>query len=197
MTVTKKKLAGDDFDLDHLMATVGTPREREAARRRWRTATRMLFPRRQLTGAWYWVPLPAGRGAIRWEVRVFFDFWAPSSDHVDVWKHVVDSLEYHWRRRLKGVDYASLPRGRVSRPLRQGVQDDGALAVYHGNDAPRGGGGLARVRREFGLPRSAAAIFDDHERCIAGQPEALSRALGIDLRVKGVEVSDLDWGDEA
>ncbi|HVC95909.1 MAG TPA: hypothetical protein VND64_19625 [Pirellulales bacterium] len=215
-----KKLARDDFDLDRLLATVATPRARETARRRWRTATRMLFLPRHLTGAWYWVPLPAGRGEVSWEVQVFFDAWAPSSDHVGVWKHVVDSLEYHWRRPLVGIengslprghvdeqlpdvpddmplpiDYASLPRGRVSRRIAQDLRY-GARILYHGNDAPRGGGGLTAVRRAFDLPRSAAAMFDDHERCIAGQPEALSRALGIDLRIKGGEVSDLDWDED-
>ncbi|HEV3024867.1 MAG TPA: hypothetical protein VGX76_20465 [Pirellulales bacterium] len=201
MTTASKKRgggrAGDVSDLDRLLATVATPAQRETARCRWRTAMRAL--RRPLTGAWYWVPVPAGGGAVRWELQAFFDIWRPSSDHIDVWKHVVDSLEYHWRRRLARFDYASLPRGRVSRRITDagGAHDDDALPViYHGNDAPRGGGGLARVRRAFNLPRSAEAMFDDHERCIAGQPEALSRALGIDLQVKGVEVSDLDWGKD-
>ncbi|HEV3004834.1 MAG TPA: hypothetical protein VGX78_10255 [Pirellulales bacterium] len=199
-TATRKRAgggAGNVFDLDHLLATVATPGQRETARCRWRTATRALG--RPLTGAWYWVPLPAGGGAVSWDVQVFFDVWRPSSDHVVVWKHVVDSLAYHWRRRLARVDYASLPRGRVCRRITdaKGDYDDDAVPViYHGNDTPRGGGGLARVRRAFNLPRSAVAKFDDHERCIAGQPEAMSRALGIDLRLKGVEVSDVDWGKD-
>jgi len=199
MTASKRRpdgRAGNDFDLDHLMATVSTPGQREAVRCRWRTATRAISSRQSLTGAWYWVPLPAGGGRVRWEVQEFFDVWRPSSDHVYIWQHVRDSLECHWRRRLAGIDYYSLPRGRVSRRI--GVNGaDTVLNIYHGNDAPRGGGGLASVRQAFNLPRSVGAMFDDHERCIAGQPEALSRALGIDLRVRGVEMSDLDWGDEA
>lgn len=177
-----------DIDLDRLFATVASRSGREAERRRLRAETRAAG-RAPLTGGWYWVPLPGG-DSVMWHVQAFYDCWRSRSDHVVIWRHVRDSLAHDWRRRLTNIQCYSLPRGRVSRRT-----DSGIIAIYHGNDAPRGSGGLAAVRRAFDLPRSVPAIFDEHEQCIAGQPEALSRALGIELGIAGMGISEFDYGE--
>lgn len=176
-----------DIDLDRLFAKFTSRAAREAERRRLREATLAAAGRTPLTGGWYWVPLPHG-DRVEWHVQAFYDCWRSQSDHVLIWRHVRDSLAHHWRRRLPRVQCYSLPRGRVSRRA-----DSGVITIYHGNDAPRGAGGLAAVRRAFNLPRSTQAFFDEHEQCIAGQPEALSWALGIELGIIGVAVPQLDY----
>lgn len=158
-----------------------------------RRNTQQEFPGEPLTGAWYWLPIKQDLKVI-WSIETFFDVWQPSSDHIYIWRYVLRLLEYRWQRTLRGIDYCSLPRGRVSRML---VRQDGPVhAVYHGDDSPVGKRGLMKVKQCFQLPRDCREIFDEHERCIAGQPEALSEALGYDLHVRGVAASDLDWSDE-
>ena len=171
---------------------------REGVRRYLRTAALTLAQEknRPLTGAYYWVPLPDRSGQrIRWMLQAFFDDWRPTSDHVYVWRHVQDSLNIRWRRSFQKVDYCSLPRGRVCRLVAQdSSRQNGPPIIYHGNDAPLGSGHLDEVRSVFYLPAVTPAILDEHEQMIAGQPEELCRVLGIDLGLKGVIASDLDWG---
>jgi len=152
--------------------------------------------KRCLTGAYFWVPLPTtSHHRVRWVVEAFFDEWRPNSDHVYVWRHVQDSLAHHWGRSFRSVDYCGLPRGRVCRALGQvGRSRRNLPIIYHGGDAPIGADGPDHVRRSFNLPRAAPAIFDEHERLIAGQPEELARVLGFDLGLRGVAASELDWG---
>jgi len=149
---------------------------------------------RPLTGAWYWVPFREGRRHLRWEIEEFFDCWKPNSDHVYIWRHVREWLEFCWGRSLKRADYYSLPRGRVSQILGEPASQSD-FALYHGNDSPRGKTGLVFVRQLFNLKRSTSVVFDDHERMVAGQPEALSSLLGFDLGLKGIDSSELDLFD--
>lgn len=181
-------------DLEELFRRYpGRPLMREAARayRRCWARARSAGP---LTGSYYWVPLPGRDGCIHWTLQEFFDHWQPSSDHSYVWKHIRDSLELHWQRSMKGIGYCSLPRGRVSARL-----NDGGFSVmtepviYHGHDSPLGDQGLETIRQAFHLAAGVKAIFDEHEQMIAGQPESLTRALRLDLGLKGVELSELDW----
>ena len=173
-------------NLDQLFSTIGSRASREAERRRLRELTRAAAGA-PLTGGWYWVPLREGE-KLTWHVQAFYDCWQSPSDHVRIWRHVRDALEQHWRLRLSQIECYSLPRGRVSRRA-----DSGIVTIYHGRDAPRGSGGLAAVRCAFHLPRLAPAAFDEHEQCIAGQPEALERALGTRLGIRGIDTSTLDW----
>lgn len=183
------------IDLDRLFADHRSRGDRENHRRAVRAATR-LNRQGPLTGAWYWVPLPGDGGKLVWEIQEFFDCWG-RTDHVHIWSHVIDSLSHHWRRSFPGIDYCSLPRGRVATPIVHGRVRKRlpAAAIYHGNDSPLGDQGIAIVRESFNLAPTARAIFDEHEQCIAGQPQALSRALGIDLGIIGVAISDLDYDD--
>ncbi len=174
-------------DLDRLAAAIVSRAAREARRRELRELTLRAADAGPLTGGWYWAPMPADGGVV-WQVHAFYDCWRSPSDHVRIWRHVRDALETGWRRRLAAIECYSLPRGRVARRA-----DTGQVALYHGGDAPRRSGGLAVVRRAFNLPRATPALFDEHEQCIAGQPEALSRALGRDLKIKSVQASSLDW----
>ena len=175
-----------DINFDRLFTAFSSRAHREAERQRLRETT-LRAADGPLTGGWYWVPL-RGDDQLTWQLQAFYDCWRSPSDHVLIWRHVRDSLEYHWRRRLPGIECYSLPRGRVSPRA-----DNGAIVIYHGRDAPRGSGGLAAIRRAFNLPRSARAVFDEHEQCIAGQPEALERALGHKLSISGIDSSSLDW----
>jgi len=150
---------------------------------------------RPLTGAYYWVPLPNDSDqGIQWTLQAFFDDWRPNSDHVYVWRHVQDSLRTKWRRSFEDIDYCSLPRGRVSRILNpSSSMRPGPPVIYHGGDAPIGFGGLDEVREVFNLPTTTPAVFDEHEQMIAGRPEELSRVLKIDLGLRGVIATELDW----
>jgi hypothetical protein len=172
-------------NLDQLFSAVASRASREAERQRLRELT--LAAGAPLTGGWYWVPLREGE-KLTWHVQAFYDCWLSPSDHVRIWRHVRDALEHHWRLRLSRIECYALPRGRVSRRA-----DNGIITIYHGRDAPRGSGGLAAVRRAFHLPRLTPATFDEHEQCIAGQPQALERALDIRLGVRGIDASTLDW----
>lgn len=174
-------------DLDRMVAALGSRAAREAERRRLRELTLQAARGEPLTGGWYWMPMP-GNGGVTWQVQAFYDCWRSPSDHVCIWRHVRDALEAAWMRRLTDIECYSLPRGRVSRRA-----DNNQLVVYHGQDAPRGAGRLTAIRCAFNLPRSTPAAFDEHEQCIAGQPEALSRALRCGLGIKGVQASTLDW----
>lgn len=176
-----------EVNLDRLFAVLASRAKREAQRQRLRGLTLRAAGRALLTGGWYWVPLPKGDDTA-WQVQAFYDCWQSSSAHVSVWRHVRDSMQHHWRLKLPWVECYSLPRGRVSQRA-----DNGVFVIYHGRDAPRGSGGLAAVRRAFNLPRSTPAVFDEHEQCIAGQPEVLERALGIKLDIRGIDASSLDW----
>jgi hypothetical protein len=188
---TSPRKAHSIFDLEQLCRRVSDPAERAVARRAARLATRRRNPRTPLTGAWYWLPSPAARGAIKWSLETFYDEWLPNSDHVVIWKHVRDLLEHRWGRTLRHIECYSLPRGRVSRMLTPATSA-ATYAIYHGNDAPLRATWPKLVRQDFQLPTRCRVIFDEHERCIQGQPEALSRALGCDLKVKGVDLSELD-----
>lgn len=176
-----------DINFDRLFTAFSSRDDREAERHRLRELTLRAARRSPLTGGWYWVPLPRDRG-IAWQVHAFYDCWASASDHVRIWRHVRDSLEHHWARRLLRIECYSLPRGRVSPRA-----DGGAIVIYHGDDAPPRMGSLAAVRRAFNLPRATPMVFDEHEQCIAGQPEALERALGRKLGIRGIDASSLDW----
>lgn len=61
----------------------------------------------------------------------------------------------------------------------------GTYLVHHGGDAPVSGW-LRRVERRFGLQgQQLRALLDDHECMLAGDPEAVQRALGVDLGLRG------------
>lgn len=183
-----------EMDLTALIRSKLSPTERYEELQLARQQTKLRSPGRPLTGAWYWVPQRTERG-ICWEVEAFYDGWEPSSDHVVIWPMVRRIVESNWNCSLKGIEYCSLPRGRVSQMiLPRGTPP--RFAIYHGNDSPLGPSGLLRVRECFQPPNDCQVLFDEHERCIAGQPEALSGALGYDLGVRGVEQSELDWDDE-
>lgn len=164
------------------------PPMRRAAREWLRYATRNRWDGKPLTGSYYWIPDRGLDGRLAWACEEFFDAWLPSSDHSYVWLHVRDVLEYLWRRSLKDIDYCCLPRGRVCRTLPAIDQSSSRskLVIYHGQDCPLGPTGLRIVRTKFQIGPDVPAIFDEHEQMIAGQPEALSRRLNVDLGLSGV-----------
>lgn len=184
-------------DLDLLFVRFHSSADRELERQRLRMLTIATAGSGPLSGGWYWLPAPIRERGVNWRVQAFYDCWRTPSDHIHVWRQVLDSLRSHWRRSLKNIDYCSLPRGRVAQPLQCTLAKTGKpqFAIYHGDDSPIGRRGLQLVRRAFNLPRTTRAYFDEHEQCIAGQPESLSRALGYDLGLTGIETTDLDWND--
>jgi len=167
---------------------------REAARNWLRHLTRNRADGSPLTGSYYWVPTLDRDGRLSWEVKEFFDGWLPSSNHTYVWRHVRDHLERHWKRSLKGIGYCSLPRGRIcrTRSIRLDRRFPASPVIYHGNDCPLDAPGLRLVRDKFNLPPNTPAVFDIHEQLIPGEPESLSRALGIDLKLNVPDLADFD-----
>jgi hypothetical protein len=137
------------------------------------------------TGAYYWVPVPTDPGH-HWVVYTSRDAGLdPDVGHVQLGLSVLDRLAIAWRkdrthlRRRLQDRYAGLPRGRVTHPSRP-------YLILHGRDAP-----LIRwrsvVEERFDLPSGRIrSLCDEHERMIAGDPEAVERGLGIDLGLRGL-----------
>ena len=179
-------------NLDHILHQVADPAQRDEVRHQLREATRQASGVTPLTGAYYWIPRPDRDDTIEWQVHAFYDTWGYSTGHVDVWKHVQDSLHRHWGKSVRAVDYASLPRGRVCQSrLRLAAGTTTVFAIYHGNDCPIGTRGLRVVRQAFNLDRDAPAFFDEHEQMIVGQPDHLSRTIKSDLRLKKIETREV------
>ena len=173
------------INLDQILDEVADPAQRENLRFRLREATRQQSGNAPLVGAYYWVPIPIRLNTIQWRLDVFYDAWGFSTGHVDIWKHVQDTLRWYWGKSVRAVDYASLPRGRVCRSrLRSATGTKTVFAIYHGNDCPIGRKGLRAVRSAFNLGCDAMPFFDEHEQMIIGQPDHLSRTIDFDLRLK-------------
>lgn len=146
------------------------------------------------SGAFWWIPLPNGK----WDMEVFYDSeFADDTPHDQLWRrYMVERLATVWskdhqtlRRRI-GDDYTGLPRGRVNR-----VRD--GWTIVHGNDAPKGTNGVDGIINAFNLrsvvranPGAVKVFVDEHETMIPGHPEAVQRALGVDLGLKGIFALD-------
>ena len=64
-----------------------------------------------------------------------------------------------------------------------------AYLILHGRDAPLIEW-LTVVASRFDLPPGRTRIlYDEHERMIAGDPEAVERVLGVDLGLRGIETA--------
>ena len=109
----------------------------------------------------------------------------PDVGHTGLWLFVLDRLAIargkdRRRLRLRFEDrYAGLPRGRVTRP-------SGTSLILHGRDAPL----IHRrsvVAERFDLaPGRMRFVYDEHERMIAGDPEAVESASGAGLGLRGI-----------
>ena len=127
------------------------------------------------TGDYYCVPVPTDAGR-QWELCTSRDAGLdPDVGHTELWLFVLDRLAIAWAKDR----YAVLPRGRVTRPSR-------SYLILHGRDAP-----LIHWRRtvaeRFDLASGRIrSLYDEHERMIAGDPEAVERALGVDLGLRGL-----------
>ena len=146
------------------------------------------------SGAYWWVPKPDGS----WELDVYYDSdFKDNTMHDKMWRYVVDKLAVYWEkdqekllRRLKD-NYTGLPRGRVGRA--------GKWVVSHGDDAPVPNG-IGKVLSAFNLIslEKAGKVMvapDVHESMMVGDPEAVQKALGKDLGLRGKELDfeDEDW----
>ena len=140
-------------------------------------------------GAYYWLPRPGGPGPT-WDLITCHDLGRGAAvGHAALWPVVAGRLAEAWgrtpatlARRLRD-HHAGLPRGRVTRVR-------GVSLVHHGGDAPSPGG-LDEIEARFGLRgRPVRRLLDDHERMLAGDPEAVQAAIGIDLGLRGVEPED-------
>lgn len=149
------------------------------------------------TGAYWWLPTPDGD----WELDIYYDSeFAGNTQHIDMWrKYVVDRLAILWDkdpkvlRRQIGDHYTGLPRGRVGKAM-------GKYVVSHGEDVPVRNG-MKKVVNAFNLGTLVRAgkvdvSPDIHENMSAGDPEAVQKALGVDLGLQGISPDALfDWDD--
>lgn len=168
---------------------------REAVRRqRTRAILESKVPQ---SGAYWWLPTPKGR----WTMEVFYDSeFNNATPHDEIWRiYVVERLATLWGkdpdrlRRSIADNYAGLPRGRVNK-----LRD--SWTIVHGNDAPKGTRGVEGVINAFSLravitaDEDAVKVYEDeHEKMMPGDPEAVQRALGVDLGLKGEFAMDFDW----
>ncbi|WP_337175425.1 hypothetical protein [Paludisphaera sp.] len=137
-------------------------------------------------GAYYWLPRPGGDG-VSWGIFTCGDAGLdPDAGHDELWPAVVDRLVAAWgqdARALRGrlIDhYSGLPRGRVTRRRT-------SFLILHGGDGPVPGWREAVVGRFHLEGRRVKILFGEHERMIAGDPEAVEEALGLEL---GLRVED-------
>jgi hypothetical protein len=179
-------------DLDEILRNpLYDGRMREAARTYRRHRCRAMAKGRPLTGTFYWVPIPTKRG-IEWTIQEFFDCWKPSGGHVYVWKHIQDSLNVRWGRRGQGVDYRSLPRGRVSMLSAPSARwESGRYLIRLGGGCPVSPANLSKIRKRFNLDPSTPAVIDERFSVDPDQAAALAQTFGCrsDFRsVNGVEI---------
>lgn len=146
------------------------------------TETRAQVP---LTGAYYWFPRPHPEGP-SWELLTCHDLGAwDGISHREFWPLVVEHLAAAWgkdagplKRRLLDR-YTGLPRGRITHPKT-------GYLIIHGDDAPVADW-RPRIKDRFRLRGvKVRPLFDEHERMLAGDPEAVEAALGLRLGLPGV-----------
>lgn len=118
-------------------------------------------------GAFWFIPVDN-----RWEIYSFFESNHPQTDHTMLWaKYIAPMLVPKPSIQVKHA-YAGLPRGRVV------LLKNGASVIYHGDDLPGGEISIAKVAREFNLPRDKyKAIFEAHERMLPEDYKVIQQAL--------------------
>ena len=149
------------------------------------------------TGAYWWLPTPEGE----WELDIYYDSeFRGNTMHDMMWpKYVVDRLAVLWNkdpiklRKQIGHNYAGLPRGRVGKAM-------GMYVVSYGDDVPIKNG-MKKVVSAFNLSPLANAkkvnvSQEDHENMTEGDPEAVQRALGVNLGLVGKSLSDFYFDDD-
>jgi hypothetical protein len=141
------------------------------------------------SGAYWWLPTPDGK----WELDIYYDSeFRGNTMHDIMWrKYVLDRLAILWNKdpaKLKrsiGYNYAGLPRGRIGRAPSTG------FVISHGDDAPIKNG-MKKILSAFNLsglvrsdPKKVKITVDKHETMLAGDPEIVQKALGVDLGLEG------------
>jgi hypothetical protein len=194
--------------LQDILSEYADPQMRLAVRMiRNRAITEAKVPQ---TGAYWWLPVPGGQ----WELDVYYDSdFRGNTMHDRMWlKYVVERLAILWNkdadklRRLIGDKYAGMPRGRIGKAMSRYV-------LSHGGDAPIANG-LKKVTSAFnltalmksntgGVHDRVCVSKDEHECMLPGDPEAVQKAIGAKLGLKGSFSPDLgddgyndDYNDE-
>lgn len=170
--------------LQTILERCNGPQERLNARR---TRTKaILESRAPQSGAYWWVPTPDGS----WYLETFFDSeFAGNTMHDFIWRrYMMDVLGVLWNKdprklaRVIGDEYTGLPRGRVNKV-------GNGFTVVHGGDAPVRNA-EDKIISTFNLYRAykdgnVKFMDDEHETMMAGDPEAVQQALGVDLGLSG------------
>jgi len=152
------------------------------------------------SGAYWWLPTPDGK----WELDVYYDSeFRGNTMHDIMWtKYVLDRLSILWNKdpaklkRAVGDNYAGLPRGRVGKIM-------GGFVLSHGDDAPIKNG-PKKVLAAFNLSglvrtdsKKVRVAVDEHETMLAGDPEAVQKALQADLGLKGNDMAlDFEYDED-
>lgn len=147
-------------------------------------------------GAFFWVPVPVENG-VGWRLVLNEDAGLdPDAGHTKLWPTVLGILATTWGndarllRRELGDRYTGLPRGRVT-------QRHVSILIHHGEDAPITDWRQAILDRFHlnGHQNQTSFRFDEHERMIHGDPEAVQELLGVELGLRGILVGDDDDDD--
>lgn len=142
-------------------------------------------------GAFYWVPTPTTDGVV-WDLVLNQDAGLePDAGHTRLWPTVLAALAALWGKDARVLQlrlrdrYTGLPRGRV---CRRGT----SYLILHGEDAPIPDWRQVLFDRFQLAGHRTVFRFDEHERMIAGDPEALQAILGFDLELRGILADEDD-----
>jgi len=145
------------------------------------------------SGAFWWVPSKR-----KWDLLYFYDSDYDVTDHIILWKYVVEKLAENYKLDPKALynriknNYAGLPRGRVNKIA------NNKYTLVHGNDAPKGCN-MNKVLSAFKLvaiKENVRILYDEHETMIEGDPEAVQAAIKVNLGLKGLRANMDDYYDD-
>ncbi len=156
------------------------------------------------SGAYWWIPIPQAikhpidKTKITWDLITFYDGDYPTTDHITMWPEALEYIALKWGKdpdALKNaldINYAALPRGRVSKVKLAG--DQSGYAILHGKDSPKDLGGIVNAfnLRAIMKANQLKIAYDDHERIMTDDLVQFQKAMGLpDLGLKGISPEDL------
>lgn len=146
------------------------------------------------TGIYFWAPRVNKSGKIFWTLQTFFDRDFPAHDnieldHATIWKQwagtILGKNDPDESKAIRN-NYSGIPRGRVTVARERSYPGGPSRKVFyilHGNDSPFADIKTSKlIASNFHLPDGSwKFVYDNHERMIRSDIQAVQRHLGINL----------------